>query len=76
MVDIQENDAKKFHDKYTPTISRTTKGMLPNQVHVGDVHPIDVALLREGSEKDVVYPRLIAWFDVKTRYIWADIKVC
>lgn len=68
LVAISEQDAKSFDDKYQPRIRRAYDDVTPMSIVVGDVHPIDVKLLREdGSE---VYARAIAWHDVGTNRIW------
>lgn len=68
IVDIHDNDAKYFFDKYIPRIIRHTNGMKPMELVVGDVHPIDIKCERpDGSE---VYPRAIAWHDVGTGRVW------
>jgi hypothetical protein len=62
LVAIYEKDAKRFFDSYLPRIRRTRDGLLPMDIVVGDVHPIDIAVKRpDGS---VGYPRAIAWHDV------------
>ena len=64
VVDIARNDAKEYYDHYQPSINRTIKGLYPNDIVVGDVHPIDIKLTRDdGSE---VYARAISWFNVAT----------
>lgn len=63
-VAVAENDAKGHHDKVVPRAKRHRDGMLPGDVVVGDVHPIDIAVRRlDGS---IAYPRAIAWLDVAT----------
>ncbi len=62
LVAIYEKDAKGFFDSHLPRIRRTRDGMMPMDIVVGDVHPIDIAVKRpDGS---VGYPRAIAWHDV------------
>jgi len=64
VVDVARNDAKGFYDHYLPSINRTIKGLYPNDIVVGDVHPIDIKLTRkDGSE---VYARAISWYNVAT----------
>lgn len=62
LVAICEQDAKLFFDRHLPRIRRSRDGMLPMDVIVGDVHPIDIAVKRpDGS---IAYPRAIGWLDV------------
>ena len=75
---IQESDAKLHHDKYESTIlrARTIAGvdMLPMDIVIGDVHPLDVSIRR--TDGSIVYPKAIAWQDVATNRLWITIKVC
>lgn len=71
LIAIDTKDAKKFFDHYVPRIRRTRADLMPMDVLIGDVHPIDVAVTRpDGS---IVYPRLIAWHDVATNRVYLTI---
>lgn len=61
---IKNKDAKRWSDEFVPRIKRTRKGMRPGDLVVGDVHPVDILVLRsDGSEAT---PRLIGWYDLAT----------
>lgn len=66
LVAIQEKDAKRFADEFTPRIIRNRDGYKPMDVVIGDVHPLDVVKLHDGRE---VHARLIAWLDLATNDI-------
>lgn len=60
----KHKDAKRWADQFVPRIRRTREGMRPGELVVGDVHPVDVVVLRaDGSEAT---PRLIGWYDLAT----------
>jgi hypothetical protein len=64
MVNIRDNDAKKFFDIFTPRIHRSRDSLKPMEIVVGDVTPINIPLLRDDGT--LVYPRMIAWLDWAT----------
>ena len=68
LVAIHDKDAKKFFDKFLPRIKRNRDGIKPQGVIVGDVHPIDIAVLREDGTK--AYPRAIAWQCIATNRLY------
>lgn len=74
LIAVNDKDAKTFFDKHLPRIHRNIDGLLPMDIIVGDVHPIDVKMYRpDGSE---VYPRAIAWQDVATnRMYWTIVML-
>lgn len=73
LIDMAENDAKHYFDHHLPRIHRDISGMLPMDVIVGDVHPVDVTLHRDdGSE---VYARAICWHDLATNRLWITIVI-
>jgi hypothetical protein len=43
---IKEYDAKKWFDKIAPRVKRQRGGILPMDVVIGDVHPVDIKLMR------------------------------
>ncbi len=47
LIYIKESDAKLFFDKIAPKLKRERGGILPNDVVFGDVHPIDIRMMRE-----------------------------
>ncbi len=75
IIAIQEQDAKQFFDEYQPRIRRTTANMLPMELVVGDVHPIDIAVKRQDGS--IAYPRAIAWQDVaNNRLFFTLVLLC
>ncbi|WP_222869446.1 hypothetical protein [Roseobacter fucihabitans] len=57
----KDRDAKLHFDKDQPRIARHGSA-LPGQVVFGDVHPVDIWVLKEGT-REQVRVRLIAWHD-------------
>ncbi len=47
-----------------PSIRRDYGTLLPREIVVGDVHPVDIMMRRPDGT--VVYPKAIAWYDVAT----------
>lgn len=73
LVAVCEQDAKRFFDRHLPRIRRSRDGMLPMDVIVGDVHPIDIAVKRpDGS---IAYPRAIAWQDVANNRLFFSLAL-
>lgn len=71
IVAIHDKDHKRFFDKYIPRIRRSRAGLMPMDVVVGDVHPIDICIHRlDGS---IAYPRAICWHDVATNRLHATL---
>jgi hypothetical protein len=67
-VAIHDKDAKEYFDRITPRIQRSTANLLPMQIVMGDVHPIDIYYHRDdGSEAT---PKGIFWMDVATERLW------
>jgi len=67
IIAVKNKDNATFQDKYMPSIRRDYSDMLPRQVVVGDVHPVDIMMHRPDGT--VVYPKAIAWYDVATNEI-------
>lgn len=70
LVAIRDKDAKRYHDEIIPRISRHRDGMLPMDVVIGDVHPIDIYVMREDGT--LACPRGIAWQDAATNRVFVD----
>lgn len=67
-VAVHDKDHKLYFDKLMPRISRNTSNLLPLQLVMGDVHPIDVYYSRpDGSSAT---PKGIFWMDVATERLW------
>lgn len=63
-VAAYHRDAKRFDDNFRPRIARDRSEFKPGEHIVGDVHPVDILLAREGG--DPYTPRMIAWYDLAT----------
>ncbi len=61
---VQAKDNATFQDRYMPSIRRDYSDLLPREIVVGDVPPVDIMMRREDGT--VVYPKAIAWYDVAT----------
>lgn len=66
-----KRDRKAYEDRERPRVSRTSAGMWPMDLVVGDVHHLDIVMKREdGSE---AWPKLIAWADQATHRVRVDV---
>lgn len=74
LVAIAGKDAKRYFDHYEPRILRNREGIEPVDLVVGDVHPIDVGVVREDGI--IAYPRLISWLDIATNRIHNTLILC
>jgi hypothetical protein len=73
LVHMAKKDAKQLFDKHRPRVIRDSSLLLPMQIVVGDVHPVDIVVTRpDGS---IATPRLIAWYDVATHRIFATLTL-
>jgi hypothetical protein len=63
-VAIHDQDAKRFHDLYLPRVQKTRDGLLPMDIVVGDVHPVDILVTRTDGSRATV--RAISWLDLAT----------
>lgn len=71
-VGVFKRDRKAWQDR-APGIRRSREGMLPNDVVVADVHPLDFLLPEvEGFQR---YAKAICWLDVATNRIWMTMHV-
>ncbi len=62
------NHDRKAYDDAKPRIRRTRKGLLPMDIIVADIHPVDILCRR--ADGSTATPRAIAWLDVATNRIW------
>lgn len=61
-------DAGKFADKFKPRVMRGRAGLLPMEIVMGDVHPVDILNKREdGSEATA---RMVSWLDLATNRVF------
>lgn len=71
-VGVFKRDRKAWQDR-APYVRRSREGILPCEVVVGDVHPLDFLLPEvEGFQS---YAKAICWLDVATNRIWMTIHV-
>jgi hypothetical protein len=68
IIHTKEKDAKKFFDLFKPRITRD-HAMRPMEIIVGDVHPVDMPVLRSDGTTEAT-PRMIAWYDVANHRIF------
>jgi hypothetical protein len=64
IIAVQAKDNATFQDRYMPPVRRDYGNLLPREIVVGDVHPVDIMMRRPDGT--VVYPKAIAWYDVAT----------
>ncbi|ABD87127.1 hypothetical protein [Rhodopseudomonas palustris] len=69
-VAIFKKDRKAYEDS-RPRIFRTREGLAPMQIIVGDVHHLDICMMRPDGA--VAWPKAIAWLDLATNRIWLDV---
>lgn len=61
-------DAGKFADHFKPRVMRGRAGLLPMEIVMGDVHPVDILNKREdGSEATA---RMVSWLDLATNRVF------
>lgn len=59
---------RKAHEDAKPRIHRNRKDLVPMQLVCGDVHHLDIVMLRpDGSE---AWAKAICWLDMATNRIW------
>ncbi|NJM31325.1 MAG: hypothetical protein HC855_15680 [Rhizobiales bacterium] len=66
-VAIHRRDNKAYDDA-KPRIRRTRDGLLPMDLVFGDVHPIDIPVLRD--DKTMAHARLVAFLDIATNRLF------
>lgn len=69
MLGIRARDRKAHEDRQRPRIHRTIAGMVPMQMVLGDVHPVDIYYTRDDGS--LATPKLIAWMDEATHRLFA-----
>ena len=63
-VAVRNKDNARYQDTISPTIRRDYSLLLPREIVVGDVHPMDIMVLRPDGSR--AYPKAISWFDPAT----------
>ena len=61
---MHNKDNARYQDTISPTIRRDYSLLLPREIVVGDVHPMDIMVLRPDGSR--AYPKAISWFDPAT----------
>jgi hypothetical protein len=61
---------RKAHEDAKPRIRRTRAGLMPMEIVVGDVHPIDIIVMREDGS--TIRTRAISWLDLATNRVRLD----
>jgi hypothetical protein len=64
LIAMRDKDNARFQDTVAPTIRRDFNLLKPREIVVGDVHPMDIMVLRPDGSK--AYPKAISWFDPAT----------
>ena len=67
-VAVHDRDRKRWVDESVPRIRRTRGGRRPMEIVIGDVHPIDILLVRDDGSSYT--PKLIAWLDWATNRVF------
>lgn len=67
-VAVFDKDRKRWADESVPRVRRTREGRRPMEIVIGDVHPIDILMLREDGS--TYTPKLIAWHDWATNRVF------
>jgi hypothetical protein len=62
---------RKAHEDAKPRVRRTAAGLLPMQVVVGDVHPMDILVSRDDGS--TAHARMVGWMDVATRRVFLSL---
>lgn len=65
------NHDRKAYEDARPRIQRSRGGLSPMDVLAGDIHPLDILVRRDDGS--IATPRMIAWLDLATNRIWADL---
>ncbi len=64
LIAMRDKDNARFQDTVAPTIRRDFNLLKPRDIVVGDVHPMDIMVMRPDGSK--AYPKAISWFDPAT----------
>ena len=67
-VAVHDRDRKRWVDESVPRVRRTRGGRRPMEIVIGDVHPIDILLVRDDGSSYT--PKLIAWLDWATNRVF------
>lgn len=64
----------KAHQDASPHITRTIAGLLPMDIVIGDIHPVDIVMRR--ADGSTATARLIGWMDVATHRVFSNAVLC
>jgi hypothetical protein len=64
-------DRKAHDDERRARVRRTRDGLMPMDIVVADIHPIDIYCTRDDGS--LATPRGIAWLDIATNRIFMDV---
>lgn len=73
IIAVKTRDNAVYQDRIAPTIRRDYSLIMPREIVVGDVHPMDIMVLRADGSK--AYPKAISWFDPATAEIHMTIAL-
>lgn len=73
VVALASRDAKAFYDQVIPSVNRTRANLMPGDLVIGDVTPLDVPVLRD--DWTIGWPRLIVFQDAATNWLHATVYV-
>lgn len=64
VIATKNRDNATYQDKIAATVRRDYSLLKPREIVVGDVHPVDIMMVRPDGSK--AYPKAISWFDPAT----------
>ena len=64
-------DRKSYMDHAAPRGLRTRAGLMPMDIVVGDIHPVDILVRRDDGSTATF--RAIAWLDLATNRVFVDL---
>ena len=65
---------RKAHEDAKPRIIRSSEGMMPMDLVMGDIHPLDIVVARPDG--GLATARLIAWYDCATHRVFISTVLC
>jgi len=72
LVGKRKTDAQWFRDNAIPRlINRFRDGIYPNDVWIGDEHPMDIQCRRRDGS--IIHARMIGWLDLATNRLYATL---
>lgn len=68
---IKSRDAGRFAGAFRPRVLRTRKGLLPMEIVMGDVHPVDILNTRDDGSTATA--RMVTWLDLATNRVFCTL---